>query len=217
LVAGTGWFNDRKQETTMNKLSVLATAITASMLSIPAFAGNLNAPKPEPQVATPAPAPVAMPAAFDWTGGYIGANLGYDNISSNAAASGNGAIGGLHAGYNYSLGNFVVGGELSADAANIGLNGGGKLSSLTALKLRAGVPMDRTLVYATVGAVQGSGNIAGASITRTGGLIGAGVDYAMTDHWVVGGELDYSRINNADKAGTNLENTSLVARVSYKF
>ena len=201
----------------MKKLSVLVTAMSAAMLSVPAFAGNLNAPKAEPEVAMPAPAPVAAPPAFDWTGGYIGANLGYNNVSSNATASGNGAIGGLFAGYNYNLGHFVLGGELSADAANIGLNGGGKLSSLTALKLRAGVPMDRTLVYGTIGAVQGSGNIAGASITRTGGLIGAGVDYAMTDHWVVGGELDYSRINNADKAGTNLENTSIVARVSYKF
>ncbi len=202
----------------MKKLTVLATAMTAAMLSAPAFAGNLNAPKAEPEVAMPAPAPVATPAAFDWTGGYIGANLGYNNTSSNATASGNGAIGGLFAGYNYNLGHFVVGGELSADAANIGLKGGGKLSSLTALKLRAGVPVgSNTLVYGTIGAVQGSGNIAGASITHTGGLIGAGVDYAMTDHWVVGGELDYSRISNADKAGTNLENTSLLARVSYKF
>lgn len=82
----------------------------------------------------PAPAPVALPLAFSWTGLYFGVNAGYafstdSNVSTTGQAVANinnvnggarpasvslrqrGFIGGGQVGYNYQFGQFVVGAE----------------------------------------------------------------------------------------------------------
>ncbi len=66
-------------------------------------------------------APIAVTG--DWTGGYVGGQLGYGNVEC-GGTDGDGAFGGLHAGYQSDMGTFVVGGEVDYDFADIKLDGG---------------------------------------------------------------------------------------------
>ncbi|MDE3081354.1 MAG: outer membrane beta-barrel protein [Paracoccaceae bacterium] len=195
----------------MKRIMHLALAATAaSALAVPAFAGNLAAPKVEPQVAAPAaaaPAPAAMPAG-DWTGGYVGVGLGYD--SANGPKTGNSGVGSVFAGYNYDFGKFVLGGEIGANKAHAGW-GPNTLTTSYDAKLKGGVGMGRTLFYGAVGA-EHADNVHG-----TAPLIGIGVDYKLTDKILVGGEADYTHFKNADNAGNSLNNTRIQARVSFRF
>lgn len=194
----------------MKRIMHLAIAATAaSALAVPAFAGNLTAPKTEPQVMAPpaaAPAP-AMPTS-NWTGGYVGVGLGYD--SANGPQTGNSGVGSVFAGYNYDFGKFVLGGEIGANKAHAGW-GPHTLTNSYDAKIKGGVDMGRTLVYGAVGA-EHADNVHG-----TAPLIGVGVDYKLTENILVGGEADYTHFKNADNAGNSLNNTRLEARVSFRF
>lgn len=178
--------------------------------------------------------PPALPV-WDWTGFYIGANLGghwgTDGLSTTTDPLGwtpadatkidaaspitlhpQGAIGGLQAGYNWRVNNFLLGLEADADwaggSASRLLPGGGfgsanfmtdsvKETFLSTIRGRAGVIVDRALFYATGGLAIGRVNtndlyasFAGtqiasvtASTTRTGWTAGGGIEYAVTTNW----------------------------------
>lgn len=186
----------------------LATA-TASAFALPALAGNLRAPQPEPEV-TPAPVAVApAPVVGDWTGGYAGVGLGWDQAKSDAH-KGTSGIGSVFAGYDYDFGKFVLGGELGANKSHASY-GTGTLKTSYDAKVRGGVDLGKTLVYGALGAAHADG------VHGVGKLIGVGVDYKLTDRILVGGEADYTQYNNGAGAGNDLKNTTLEARVSFKF
>eukprot|EP01036_Dinobryon_divergens_P051150 gene51150-68474_t len=90
-------------ENIMKKL--LLTTVAAFGLATPAFAADIPAAG-EPV----APAYIA-PAAFNWSGPYIGVHLGYGfNGEFNDAIDGaSGFVGGLQAGYNVQFDPLVVG------------------------------------------------------------------------------------------------------------
>ena len=184
------------------------TMMSALLLGAsPALAGNL----------TPAPAPVR--ANGDWTGGYIGAQLGYGSVDSNSSAigDGDGVIGGVHAGYDYDFGQFVLGGALEYDAADIDLSTGNSIDDVARLKVRGGVDLGRTLVYGTAGAARMSANIGGSSGTDNGYFAGIGVDRMVTDRVSVGGELLYSKFDDFNSTGVDLDGPSVSARVAFHF
>ncbi len=196
----------------------MATAL-AAVLAAPAFAGSLKPPVMEPKVTPPAPAPVVVTTTTtDWTGGYVGADLGYNHAGTSPnVGSGNSAMGGVYAGYNYDLGNFVVGGEIGANKMNTPTGGGSHLTSTITAKVRAGYDMGSTLIYGALGAQHANGYINGRGIKGTGALVGIGLEHALNANWSVGGEADFTRLNNADKAGTRLNTTNVVARLTYRF
>ena len=51
----------------------------------------------------------------------------------------------------------------------------------------------------------------------TGFLYGLGVDYAVSDRWTVGGELLQNRFDDFDGTGTDLDATTLKAKVAMRF
>src|SRR5947208_2803276 len=61
----------------------------------------------------PFPGPYApAPYGFSWTGGYVGLNLGFEwSGATNLPLSPSGFAGGVQGGYNYQIGQFVIGGE----------------------------------------------------------------------------------------------------------
>src|SRR5689334_7800378 len=68
-------------------------------------------------------APPPLVAAFDWTGFYIGANIGYGSARADASTDGlsgdehlNGVLGGGQIGYNWQTGNWVFGLEVDGQA-----------------------------------------------------------------------------------------------------
>lgn len=124
------------------------------------------------------------------------------------------------------------------------------ISWLATARLRAGLAFDRTLVYATGGIAAGGVKASSSSIgtdgstydtflgsvskTRFGWTVGAGVEYALTDRWLLRGEGLYYNLGrvsygvNAQDANTLSEGLSITARhkadgfvlrtgLSYKF
>ena len=190
----------------------------ASLLSAPAFAGGLNDVAAEPTVVA-YDAPVQASTGGDWSGAYVGAQIGYGDLKSNGAGlDGNGAIGGVHAGYRVDMGQFVAGAELDYNAANIDLGAAGNtLDNVAHLKLIGGYDLGRTLIYGTAGAAYAEATVGGAALKDNGYFGGIGVDYAISDQFTVGGEYLMHKFNNFDGSGTNLDVNTLTAKVSFKF
>lgn len=188
------------------------------MIASPVFAGGLAEPAPERTVI--APVVQAAPSA-DWTGGWVGARLGYGDASAETGAvsvDGNGGNFGLSGGYDWDFGNWVAGVGLDWDKTNLDLGTtGDTLDDIARLKLRAGADMGRTLVYATAGAARASGDIAGVSHHDNGWFGGVGADYALTDRWTLGGEVLTNRFDNFGNTGTDIDATTASVNLGFRF
>ncbi|SDI55229.1 hypothetical protein SAMN04488026_100452 [Aliiruegeria lutimaris] len=77
-------------------------ATLALTLAAPAFAGSLD-----PVAIEPAPTPIPVQTSSDWTGGHVGLQLGYGELTD--GLEGDDMIGGVSAGYDWDLGDWVVG------------------------------------------------------------------------------------------------------------
>jgi opacity protein-like surface antigen len=164
-------------------------------------------------------APVVMvPVSADWSGFYAGAQLGYGAASTDVTgANGNGAIGGVHAGYRYDFGQFVAGAELAYNGANIDLGTTGKLDNVTQLKFMGGYDLGKTLVYGTVGASHANATLGGTDYSDTGYVFGVGMDYAINDKWTIGGEIARNKFNDFDNTGIDASGNTAQIRVGYRF
>jgi outer membrane immunogenic protein len=195
-------------------MRLLTAASIIALSSVPALAGGLSEP-----VMTAEPVVVASPVATggDWTGGYIGGQLGYGNASV-GDVDGDGVAGGLYAGYLYDMGTFVLGAEGGYDWGDITLDGNaGTLDNVGRIKGIAGYDMGRTMLYATAGAAYGDATVGGSSLSDWGWLAGIGLDYKVNDVVSVGGEVLYHQFDDFDDAGVDVDATTIAARVSYHF
>jgi outer membrane immunogenic protein len=201
----------------MSKLLLGAVAGSALLLSAPVFAADLNEPIPQ----APYAAPVTS-SAFDWTGAYVGANVGYTwaNQAAGAGKDHDGVVGGVFAGYNYQMpNNIVVGGE-----GEVAYGGADPLATWTgAVRGRAGYAFDNILVYGTVGGLVGQGEMkdGSSSETRThvGYQVGAGIEAALTTNVTARAEYLYTDTNNREYNGTkgDLDGNTVKLGVGYKF
>ena len=202
----------------MKRLSIAAAV--ATLVAAPAVAGSLDVPPPMDPVFAPAPAPVAM--SGDWGGFYAGGQLGYADVTVDPGDAddigGYGWLGGVHAGYNWDLGNVVVGLEGDYDFTDISIGDGvGSIDNVARLKLRAGYDMGSTLLYATAGAAHANATVGGTDFSDTGWFAGLGVGYQMTDSLVLGGELLGHRFDDFDGTGLDVKATTATVRASFKF
>lgn len=182
-----------------------ATAILT--LAAPAFAGSL-----EPVAIEPVPTPVQVPVqpSSDWTGGYAGVQLGYGALTD--GLEGDDAIGGFTAGYDWDLGDWVVGvgadanfGEIETDAGN--------LDSLSRLKLRGGYDLGGTLLYASTGASYAASD----DLKDSWGYFGAvGVETMVSDNISLTGEIAAHRFDDYRDFGT-VDATTATVGVNYRF
>lgn len=199
-------------------MKTIAALITTAALTAPAFAGGPTPVMDEP-VIVPAAEPYVAPG-LDWSGAYVGAQIGYGDVDSNGAGlDGNDWFGGVHGGYRWDLGNWVAGTEVSYDANNIDLGGAGaaELDDVLALKLSAGREIGNSLVYANVGAARASASVAGVDLRDTGLVYGIGFDYAVNDRWTVGGEVTEHKFDDFDATGVDFDATTIKAKVGMRF
>lgn len=190
----------------------LLAGIAAASLTSAVQAADLPPPR------EPVPPSVVAPV-FSWTGFYVGAHFGYGWGKSEWAAfpaatfvspSTNGIFGGGQIGYNYQINNFVLG--LEGDIGYFGVQRSVNLGAAApvivswrnrwdaSIRGRAGVALDRTLLYVTGGvafadlrlAASTPGGSVSETQTRTGWTVGAGVEYALTPNWTVRGEYLYA-------------------------
>ncbi len=132
-------------------------------------------------------------SAQSWDGAYIGAALGGSNGDYNHADtlgnfnSGNGQV---FAGYNYSMGKMVMGGEVATVLGNITTTDAGNyIRNLTDLKFRFGTTFGSALVYASLGYSVGGSTSDGFNYDFNGVNYGIGMDYAVNDRIFVGAEI----------------------------
>ena len=196
----------------------LGSAAISALLAA-AFAGNLQEPVVEPIIA----APVQVQPISDWTGFYVGGQLGYGEASG-ADEDVSGGLGGLHAGYLYDLGQWVIGGELDYDWADMSDTFGGvevKVDEIARLKLIGGYDLGNGLLYATAGAFNANLNASVGSLETNvddnGWLAGIGYKHKFTENWVGGVEALYHKASDFDDSGEDLKIKTLTARISYKF
>lgn len=176
--------------------------------------------------------PAVVATVFNWTGLYVGGDIGYGSGRSDGvlndgtfnvgpvpySADPKGMIGGGFAGYNYQMGQFVVGVEADWQAANLSGSGTGtflissytmdtKVSNYGSVRGRVGFAMDRWLVFATGGWAWGNAQTSysdtGApppfgtnKINGSGGTVGAGIEYAVTNNWLARVEYRYTDLGN---------------------
>jgi outer membrane immunogenic protein len=202
----------------MKKLASSILGLTA-LLAAPAMAADF------------AVKAVAPPPVFNWTGCYLGVHVGggwqASDFTSQAVASGVGALGGAQAGCNLQWRQFVIGveGEFWGSTLydrdffeNISFRQDTYSRNRWdgAISARAGVALDRAFIYGKLGAVWGKfdytvdGSSTGSSFTRrgdeifTGVLIGVGFEYALTDNWTTKFEYNYIDYGNKVVDFTNV-------------
>jgi opacity protein-like surface antigen len=194
----------------MKKL--LTGAALAVVLATPAFAADMI------QQPEPAPAPVVTAPAFSWTGFYVGGQLGYGWAKADPGSDDGSFVGGPNVGYNYDLGNWVVGAELDYNFANMNFDNGVGIDGIGSAKVKIGADLGRTLLYGTGGvAYSGVDN----SDSKAGYVVGAGIDYALTQHTFIGAEYDFNHFSglHADSTGadSDVDVHEITARIGYKF
>lgn len=216
-----------------NKASLMKTTGIATVavlaLSMTARAADLPV---EPQVDMSEPVEV-QPTAYDWSGAYLGAMLGYTWAEYDPEALSDvddkGYVAGGYTGFNFQSGSLVFG--LEGDFASVGLDdtsGGTSLETdmMGSVRGRVGYAFDRVLAY-------GTGGVAFANVTaddgtvsddnwHSGYVVGAGLETAMTDHVLARVEYLYSDFgeetyNLTTDMDADLTSHTIRAGLGYKF
>lgn len=164
------------------------------------------------------------PQVLNWTGFYFGghAGLAVGQTSGETDLGGlftintdqamNGALGGAHVGYNFQMGNTVLGIEGTWSALDLKgsetcvvvLNCGRKADWLATLVGRVGFTFDRTLLYGLAGVAWSNvetdvrDNIVGilrldGDATHVGWVIGAGLEYALSPS--ITARIEYNHVD----------------------
>ncbi|MGA2817094.1 MAG: outer membrane beta-barrel protein [Xanthobacteraceae bacterium] len=200
-------------------LALLATTSLSVMVAQPVSAADL----PLPPVYKAAPAP----PAFSWTGFYAGIDggggWGQTSHTASIAITGvpglpplttgnfnvNGGIIGGTLGYNYQVGQWVLGAETDLNWSNFKgtFNGAvvgvpfslsSQLNWLDTTRVRIGWAYDRALFYGTAGGAMGGLT---ASASATAAILGIGAAATLADTqtrfgWTAGAGIEYAVTNN---------------------
>lgn len=183
----------------------LTTLVVTTALAGPALAGSMSYAPADPVVPAPVVTYVA-PANGDWTGPYAGLQLGYGMATGTGGLDGNGAIGGLALGYDYDFGQFVAGGAIEYDAADI--------DSIARLKLRAGYDLGKALIFASAGAAQADVASLG---TDDGWFVGFGYEQRLTETLSLGSEVTYHKFDDFNGSAIDVEATTVQVKAIYRF
>jgi outer membrane immunogenic protein len=238
---------------------VVASGCAGAMMptaSAQMMTSKAKKPKPVPVLAAPAFETVPVPAAFNWSGWYVGGFAGgahglwtndfYRNNNHGHAEEGmDGIEGGGWFGYNMYVAPGVIAGlEGDFGKTNASENNNvydndttyGAFNSFGSIRGRLGYTLDNVMLYGTAGLAFANitedlqkGRNAGEQLVwdnqmRTGYAIGAGAEYAITNHWLARAEYLYENFGtvslyNADNQLAEFNNQlhQLRVGVSYKF
>ena len=220
---------------------IIAAVLLASVAT-GAFAADLPSRK-----TAPAPAPVYVLPAFSWTGFYVGVNgaYGWSNFRGDGGslfASPSGGLLGGTAGFNYQIGQFVVGVEDNLDWADLsnsrtfanGVSTKSRVDAFNTAFVRGGFAVDRALLFVEGGLASGEvhskitdpalpGTLS-QSGWRNGYGLGGGLEYAFTNNITARADYVFSQLqSNTNFGGTidqvkaGLNVSQIRAGLNYKF
>jgi outer membrane immunogenic protein len=202
------------QRVLLGAVSILALSVAARAADLPPPPPVQVIPPPPPRVAAPPP----PPAVHDWSGPYLGLNVGIAFLDEDYSASlvlltvddkDTGITGGGQIGYNFQFYDWVFG--IEADLNYISLDSdvtfAGNSSMAEAdydwfatLRARAGIAWHNSLLYVTGGAAFlgaklaiTNGTTASRKKTLVGWTLGAGWEHAFSPAWSAKLEYLYAR------------------------
>jgi outer membrane immunogenic protein len=205
----------------MKRLLLASVALVALGVAVPASAADLGVRR------GPAVAPVAVAPIYNWTGFYIGAHIGWGSAELESTLNDaffpfdagttfgggrqDGFLGGVQAGFNYQIGQIVLGVEGQISWTDIGRDGSiavdgligtnfidhsTEINFLATLAARLGLAFGNALIYVKGGAafLDWSSTVAfrGPDVvngsvsfgdTEFGWMVGAGLEYGFTPNW----------------------------------
>ena len=198
-------------------IGVFLAGITATS----AFAGGGK--YHETAVPPPLSAPAPMVTGFDWTGGYLGAQIGYGNVSYSDFSSQSGGAGGIFGGYRLDMGTSVVGieGELNpVTFKTYNIPTGDQLKTGAALHVSYGMKLtqdERTLLSIKAGPSMVRTSIGGSSDTAFGLSGGIDIDHMLTDNIMLRGGLRAAATNSLGSQDLNARSIGASAGLGLKF
>jgi outer membrane immunogenic protein len=191
------------------------------------------------QQAMPAKAPVYVVPVYNWTGAYVGIYGGggwgrsdFSTPLSTGSFDLSGGVAGATLGYNYQIGQAVVGIEGDGGWSNIrgsALCGGTSCETrnnwLGTVRGRLGFAADRFMPYVTGGAAFGDiktsvAGLGSATDTKVGWTVGGGVEAALAGPWTAKVEYLYVDLGRGGTiAGANARFDSHIVRagINYRF
>lgn len=176
-------------------------------------------------------APYPQPTAFDWSGAYIGGHAGVASSHLNPFSNGKGLAAGAQAGYNFQFGSAVLGAEVEGTYMG-GTDQsvrGGKLDEQwrLAAKAKAGMGLDKTLVYGTAGYAmtkfENGNNIRRSPGWEGGYLVGGGIEQAFGNGLSAKVEYNYvmtpdvKTTTNAGTTRTDIDSHVIKAGINLRF
>ena len=167
---------------------------------------------PEARLSTQNRAPLGGSA--DWTGFYIGGQLGVGIVDSSFSSSDEGFIGGITLGYDHDFGSWVLGGALDYDFADINAGPTTSVEEIFRLKIRGGPKIGNGLLYGAAGYANADTSNAGSD---DGWFIGGGYEYMISRQFSVGGEVLYHEFDNFNGTGNDIEATTIQIRATFRF
>ena len=191
-------------------------AVVAMATASAATAGGMAAP-----VVEPAPAPVITPMApmsSDWSGFYLGAQAGAGKAEFGGTATApdqdlNNY--GVHAGYLYDLGSFVLGGELAYDKLDVDTIGDN--NDVVRAGVLAGYDAGRFMPYLAGGYAYLDTDAFGTSENDNGYYYGVGATYAVTPKIRVGVEYLEHKFDDFNDTGVDLTAKTTSLKASFAF
>lgn len=230
-----------------------------AVLAISSFSGFAQSADLGPYDRRPdwrSPQPAYYPQAFRWSGFYAGIQAGYgwgntDAVSTSVGGvqqsfsySTTGAIGGVHAGYNWQVNSIVFGVETDLEASGMNGSGVGTLGAghvtnidwLGSFRGRLGFTTGNTLFYTTGGLAYGGISVdrsfgagftpfTGASDWKTGWTLGAGIEHAFSPNITARIEYRYTDLGRFDYTSSaagftnssDITSSAVRAGLSFKF
>ena len=198
----------------MRALFLAGVAVAAIMATGPAAAADMQTPVYK------APAPIVLPS--NWNGFYFGGHLGggwgtkelsfFEGKEVVLPANVNGFLGGVQGGYNYQMGWVVLGieGDFSwtdikgrgTNFIQLGVPFTAKVDWTGTITGRIGGTVDHAMLYLKGGVAWAHDKytfdvIETAHETRTGFIVGGGVEHAFTRNW--SGKLEYNYMDFGNK------------------
>lgn len=169
-------------------------AIAIALVTTSAMAADLAAMRP-----------VYAPA-YDWSGFYVGAMGGY-GTSTTQGVDFKGGFGGVTIGSNFQMGSLLIGIESELAGSNIGQTVGNgfvsvsdRIDAFGSVNLRAGIALERILVYGKGGYATAVNTISASAFGLTGSEsrthqgwdAGGGLEVALGSGWSMKGEYLYT-------------------------